>query len=201
VPRFSRTGGLARRLGLDRNPLRRRTDRIQACLGAGLLLAFLIGAPFLAVAAAHWAGHVAVAEQRAQRAWHEVTAILLRGAPNSVVFTSGFEGGAWVPARWTAPDGQAHTGQIEVSTGVAAGTRVPIWVTTAGSPTGPPLTNRALTARLVLAAVTAVALLAAVLACLARIGRWVINRRRLARWDAAWATVGPQWTKRFWSRG
>ena len=47
---------LVRRLGLDGNSLRRRTDKVAACL-AGLLLAiFLIGAPLLSVAAAHWAG-------------------------------------------------------------------------------------------------------------------------------------------------
>ena len=198
---MTRWGRLARRLGLDRNPVRRRTDRIQTCLGAGLLLAFLIGAPFLAMAAARWAGHVGAAEQRAERAWHEVTAVLLRSAPEPVVFASGLEGGAWVPARWIAPDGHPHTGEIEVSTGLASGTRIPIWVTAAGSPTGPPLTQRAVTARVVMAVLVAPVLLAAVLACLAGIGRWVIHRRRLAGWDAAWASVGPLWTKRFWSRG
>jgi hypothetical protein len=196
-----RTERLARRLGLDNNPLRRRTDRIQACLGAGLLVAFLVGAPFLAIAAARWAGHVGTAEQRAQRAWHEVSAILLRAAPTPVVFASGLQGGAWVPARWTAPDGRARTGEIEVSTGLAAGTKVPIWVTTEGSPTGPPLTPRAVTARAVMAAFLAPVLLATALACLAGIGRWVLDRRRLAGWDSAWASVGPHWTRRFWSRG
>jgi hypothetical protein len=196
-----KTERLARRLGLDRNPLRRRTDRVQACLGAGLLLAFLIGAPFLSMAAARYARHVGTAEQRAQRAWHQVTAVLLHSAPAPVVFATGLEGGAWVAARWTAPNGRARTGEIEVSTGLAAGAKIPIWVTTAGSPTGPPLTHRAVTARVVLAAFVAPLLLAAALACLAATGRWVFDRRRLAGWDAAWATVGPRWTKRFWSRG
>jgi hypothetical protein len=198
---MTRTERLARRLGLDNNPLRRRTDRLQACLGASLLLAFLIGAPLLSIAAARWAGHVGTTEQRAQRASHEVTAVLLHGTPAPVLFASGLQVGAWVPARWTAPDGQARTGEIEVSDGLGAGAKVPIWVTTAGEPTSPPLTGRAVTARVVLAAAVAPVLLAAALACLAAIGRWVFDRRRLARWDAAWATVGPRWTKRFWSRG
>jgi hypothetical protein len=196
-----RTERLARRLGLDNNPLRSRTDRIQACLGAGLLLAFLIGAPFLSIAAAHWAGHVGTTDQRAQRSWHEVTAVLLHSTPAPVLFASGLQGGAWVPARWTAPDGRARTGEIEVSDGLGAGTKVAIWVTTAGAPTGPPLTGRALKARVVLAAVVALVLLVAALAGLAAIGWWVFDRRRLAGWDAAWARVGPRWTKRFWSRG
>jgi hypothetical protein len=35
----------------------------------------------------------------------------------------------------------------------------------------------------------------------ARVGRWMLDRRRLAAWDKAWAEVEPQWTRRFWSRG
>ncbi len=43
------------------------------------------------------------------------------------------------PARWTAPDGRARTGQIPVSARSAAGHVVPLWVDAAGSPAGPPL--------------------------------------------------------------
>jgi len=42
---------LARRLGLDANPLRRRTDKIATLVAAQLLLVFLVGAPLLAIAA------------------------------------------------------------------------------------------------------------------------------------------------------
>ena len=46
---------IARKLGPDGNPLRRRTDKIAAGAAALLLAVFLIGAPFLSVAAADWA--------------------------------------------------------------------------------------------------------------------------------------------------
>src|SRR5262245_12246694 len=72
---------LARRLGLDGNPLRRRIDKIAACLAALLMAVFLTGAPMLSVAAARWAGHAAATAQRAARSWHRVPAVLLRGAP------------------------------------------------------------------------------------------------------------------------
>src|SRR5690348_5159614 len=97
--RMSRTVRLARRLGLDRNPLRRRTDKIVAWLGAGLLVAFLAGAPLLALAAARWAGHAAIAEQRAERSWHRDTAVLLRNTPMPATLATTLDGGAWVPAR------------------------------------------------------------------------------------------------------
>jgi hypothetical protein len=40
-----KTTRLARRLGLDGNPLRRRTDKIQACQAVLTLVVFLMGAP------------------------------------------------------------------------------------------------------------------------------------------------------------
>ncbi len=198
---MTRRERLARRLGLDANPLRRCTDKIAACLGAGVLVAFLAGAPLLVMATADWAGHAGAAEQRAQRAWREVSAILQRRAPAADAFAGGLYGGTWVPATWTAPDGRARAGEIDVTTGLAKGQAIPIWVSPAGLPTGPPLTHRAVVARTVIAAVIAPVVLAIVLGFLSGVGRWVIDRRRLAGWDAAWASVGPQWTKRFWSRG
>lgn len=198
---MSRTERLARRLGLDRNPLRRRTDKIAAWLGAGLLVAFLAGAPLLSLAAAAWAGHAGTAEQRAQRGWHRVGAVLLRNAPAPATLASTLYGGAWVPARWTSADGRARTGEIAVAVGLAAGQQVPIWVDAAGAPTGPPLTHRAVVARSVAAAAVAPVALGIVLAFLAGVARWVLDRRRLAGWASAWASVGPHWTKRFWSRG
>jgi hypothetical protein len=47
-----KTTRIARKLGLDGNPLRRRTDKIAARFAALLLAVFLLGAPFLSVAAA-----------------------------------------------------------------------------------------------------------------------------------------------------
>jgi hypothetical protein len=76
-----KTMRIARTLGLDGNPLRRRSDKIAARLAAVLLAVFLIGAPFLSVAAVGWAGHHWGAELRAERSWHQVSAILLQGAP------------------------------------------------------------------------------------------------------------------------
>jgi hypothetical protein len=66
---------LARKLGLDGNPLRRRTDRAAACFAALLLAMFLIGAPVLSVTAIGWAGRTSATGQAA-RSWHQVSAVL-----------------------------------------------------------------------------------------------------------------------------
>ena len=194
-----KTTRLARRLGLDGNPLRRRIDKIAACVAALLVAVFLIGAPMLSMAAARWAGHAAVTGQRAARSWRQVPAVLLRGAPLPAV--GWMFGSSWVPARWTAPDGHERAGRILVSTGLAAGRTVRLWVDAAGSPTGPPPGYGAPVASEALAAVLATVALGGVLRWLAEAGRWVLDRRRLAAWEAGWAAVGPQWTWRFRSRG
>ena len=134
-----KTTRLARRLGLDGNPLRRRIDKIATCLAALLMAAFLIGAPMLSMAAARWVGHAAAAGQRAARSWRQVPAVLLPGAAPPAV--GGVFGTSWVKARWTAPDGHERAGSILVSTSLAAGRTVQLWVDTAGSPTGPPPHN------------------------------------------------------------
>ena len=195
-----KTTRIARKLGLDGNPLRRRTDKIAAGLAALLLAVFLIGAPFLSVAAADWASRAGAGGQQAERSWHQVSAVLLQDAPGPSA-TGGVLRSYQVLARWWAPDGRARTGRIPVSAGLAAGRTVRLWVDPAGSPTGFPLNQLLIVADEAIAAVTATVALGIVLWCLASAGRWVLDRRRLADWEAAWAAVGPQWTRRFRSRG
>ena len=192
---------LGRWLGLDGNPLRRRTDKIATWLTAQFLVAGLIVVPLFGIAAFHWASRAGATEQRTERSWREVPAVLLRSvsAPNS--FADGVFGYSWVPARWTAPDGQVRSGDIPVEVGLAAGRKVRLWVDAAGRPTDVPITHRAVLARAATAAAVATAVLLIALSCLALIGRWLLDRRRLADWELAWAIVGPQWTKRFRSRG
>jgi len=141
------------------------------------------------------------AELRAERAWRVVPAVLLRSVPVADSFAGGVFGYAWVPARWTAPDGRVRTGDIPVEVGLRAGRKVSMWVDATGMPTDIPLTHRAVLARAATAAAVASILLLLVLSCLACAGRWLLDRRRLADWELAWAIVGPQWTKRFRSRG
>jgi len=197
----TRVRRLACRLGLDANPLRRRTDKIATFLAIQLLLIFLVGAPLLAIAAYGWAGRVGAAEQRAERSWHEVPAVLLKSVPAPNSFASGLYGYSWVPARWRAPNGQARSGNIAVDVGISAGRTVSIWVDATGRPTDPPLTDRAVQGRAATVATLATTLLLIILCLLTWAGRKLLDRRRLADWELAWAIVGPQWTKRFRSRG
>jgi len=188
---------LARRLGLNGSPLRRRTDKIAVCLAALLVVVFLLGAPVVSMVAIGAAGRMA-AGQQVTRSWRQVSAVVQKAAPAPPAWE--LSGYTWVRARWTAPDGRARAGQIPVSTAAAVGQTVRVWVDAAGTPTGPPPNPGAVIADQAAAALAAVVTLGVTLVCLMCAVRWALNRRRLANWETEWAAVGPQWTRRFQSR-
>jgi hypothetical protein len=189
---------LARRLGLDGNPLRRRTDKIAVGLAALLVVVFLTAAPVVSMVAIGAAGRMA-AGQQVTRSWRQVSAVVQNAAPAPPAWE--LSGYSWVRARWIAPDGRARAGQIPVSTAVAVGQTVRVWVNAAGTPTGPLPNPGAVVADQAAAALAAVVTLGVTLLCLACAVRWALDRRRLAKWETEWAAVGPPWTRRFQSRG
>jgi hypothetical protein len=72
----------ARWLGLDRNPLRRRTDRIETAIRLVVMILLVTALPVAAVAAGQGADHLALRQARAQQAAdHQVNAVLLQQAP------------------------------------------------------------------------------------------------------------------------
>jgi hypothetical protein len=194
----ARTGRLAvlsRRLGFDRNPLRRRTDRIESALMAGLLAGFLAGAPCAAMAAGHWSHASGLRILRAQAASRQVRAVLLQDAPDAAfmyqpVVTE------WVPARWTAPGGRVHLGVVPAVSGTRAGAAIPVWVDAAGDVTGIPLTPAELARRASIATGLAPIALAVALLGVAAAARGLLRHRRLAAWETAWTAVEPLWNQR-----
>ena len=91
----------AGRLWLDRNPLRRTLDRVEAAVGAGLAIAFLAGAPLAAIAAGNSASSIGSSAARSQQMGRQqVPAVVLAPVPASGVNQN------QVRARWVAPDGR-----------------------------------------------------------------------------------------------
>jgi hypothetical protein len=183
----------SRMLGWDRNPLRRRIDRLEAAVIAGLIAVFLISAPLLGTAAGHWSDSAAMREQRAEMAWRLVPATVQGNAQRQI--PSGPAGTVWMMARWTAPDGQARRGWISVTPGDAAGGSVRVWVTPSGSLTWPPLRHAQVRAHIALAEWLAVLGLGLLLCVVAGAGRVLFARRRLADWNRAWRVAEPRWTR------
>jgi hypothetical protein len=186
---------VSRRLGFDHNPLRRRADRIDGWLLPALIAAFVILGPLVVGAAGLWVHTDDAAAQRAEQSWHEVRAVLL--APVAGPAISGNGGDSWLvwtPARWTA-DGRPHTGNVPAPAGTSKGAVVPVWFSRAGQMQVPPLNAAGARDRIVVAALFALASLAVVLTVLGVLARWLLDRSRLAGWEAAWRSVGPQWSR------
>lgn len=180
----------------DRNPLRRASDRIEAGVLAGLLAAFLAGAPLAALAAGQWAGAAGLRAERAQAAWHQVPAVLLANAGGPAQPRSQASLEQPVPARWTAPDGTVHTGTVDAPPGARAGTRLLVWTDGSGHLTPAAVHPSDVAGRIAEAAGGAVVAVALVLAGLGLVARRILDRRRLNLWDARWVVIEPQWSGR-----
>jgi hypothetical protein len=180
---------------LDRNPLRRGSDRAETLVFGALLAIFLVAAPFAAHTAGHWGYDSAAQRAQAQRADRvQVTATLLRASPVLTGYWSG--SGFAVEGRWRAPDGPVRTGELFVTADALAARSARIWVDRTGRLTGPPLSRDQMTGRADLAAGAAVGSLAAVLIAVGWLVRRSLDRRRLSGWDSEWLANGPRWSPR-----
>jgi len=195
VPPAARHAGFVSQLGLDRNPLRRRTDWLESAIMAGLLAVFLAGAPLAAISSAGWAHSSGLREQRAQRSWRQVSVVLLQAAPRQAAFRH-WSPPAGVRARWAPPGRPVHAAEVWAPPGSRAGSTERVWVGRTGPVAGVPLTSDVITARAVAAGILAPVCLAIVVLALGQAARWQLNRRRLAAWEAAWKSAAPHWTGR-----
>ena len=103
---------LARALGLDRNPLRRASDRAETWIRVGLLAVFLIAGPMAALGAGHWAYQTAITVARVPAApANRVKPAALQQAPTITDLPRVGQGGR-AGARWEGADPSARTGEV-----------------------------------------------------------------------------------------
>jgi hypothetical protein len=169
------------------NPLRRRSDTLEAwTVLAAWLLTLLAGV--LAGLAAAQSVEQSLARERAE--WRPVLAQLTERAPGTTA--SGAER-VWAEVRWTADDGSAHEGQTRVQPGSTAGTPVTVWT----DPDGRLVTKPASEAQARLRAAMIGTLVGVGAAALpfagGRLVRGRLEQRRMEQWDMEWERVGPQW--------
>jgi hypothetical protein len=186
-------GRMLRGLRFDRNPLRRRSDRVETLLLGVLIAVFAIGTPLAAHAAGGWAHAAAERQARAQQTrLHRVPATLLQAAPAWDVNGAGSYPDT--QARWTAAAGQVRTGWIFVPSGGSKGSTVSIWISQSGQPSNPPLQPGQIQGQAEMAGGAAVTVLAIVLLTSGLLARRALDRRRMAGWDAEWLAIGPRWS-------
>ncbi|HKB31755.1 MAG TPA: hypothetical protein VKD26_13085 [Streptosporangiaceae bacterium] len=194
--RDSRAGRLRRSLGLDRNPLRRTIDRVEALVRCALLAVFLACGPLVAAYVGHRVESAAQFAGRTQAALHRVTARVLKELPGQAACGHGPCQEATVLARWTGPSGLTRTGTVTVTGGVYVGATLAVWLNGNGQLVDPPASHGWVIGEAASAA--AGALCAVGLACFlgAVAAERALSRRKLAGWEADWLVVGPRWTKR-----
>lgn len=186
---------LARRLRPDHNPLRRAADRAEFAVAVLLLVAFLAGAPLTALAAARWAVSSGAHTEQVEAGWHQVPAVLLHDAPRPAGSLFFPVPGPQVLARWAGPAGP-RTGKVYARPDVGAGSIVMVWIDRSGRLTGPPVLAATVAGQELLAAVSAPAALTMVLLAAWVCAVLILDRRRMAAWDADWSVTEPQWTGR-----
>jgi hypothetical protein len=185
---------LVRIVAANDNPLRRRVDRIQSAVVAGLVVAFVVAAPLLSIVAVQVTGAAAVREQRAEANWLSRTAVLQESAAAGLVADDGaFD--SWVTVSWKMPGGAKRSGRVAVDLNARKGQRMTVWVTPAGQLTRPKLTRAEVLEWETTAAIVTPTGLALLLMVAGGVVRVAANRRRMAGWTRAWAAAaGPGWS-------
>lgn len=191
-------GARPRRVRLWRwrkNPLRRRSDLVEAWLTlATLVLALLLGA-FAGLAAADVVD--GSLDDRRERT-RPVQAVLVEDAGDAAAapVAEDGDGGVWAKVRWTDPEGTAHTGRAEVAPGSRAGSEVTVWNDTAGRLVSAPPVGAEAGFQVVMAGITVALATGGLVVLGGRLVRYRLQWRRLAEWEAEWRQVEPSWRKR-----
>jgi Fusaric acid resistance protein-like len=157
-----------------RNPLRRRTDRIEAAIRLATVILLIVAVPIAAIAVGRQADHLALRQAHAkQAADHEVTAVVLQREPATGVSDPyAFLQITYVLARWQPPGQALRSGQLLAAAGAPAGSAVTVWTDASGAVTSPPPDHPA---------IVGAVCIAAVVTC-------------LNAWDADWRATGPRWS-------
>ncbi|WP_433894026.1 Rv1733c family protein [Streptomyces sp. CA-111067] len=190
-----------RKLGwqLRRNPLRRRSDVVQTCVG--LLTAVLV---CLTPLLGWWAGqsvdrtlHHVMRAERAERFLVPAT-VLPTSRGSRTTDTSNAASKAVDPRhgdllRWTGRDHVTRTETVPVELEVWQVGTVRVWTGKDGELVAPPLDAGTAATHSVLAGMAAGTAAAGLLLMSRQILLWRLMRRRLESWEREWARVGQDW--------
>ena len=183
-----------RRLSFGRNPLRRRTDRLEAAL---LLTAFAVA--LLVVPAAAIVGTAVRdrAEQAAARERTERHPVRARTQEDAGSSASSGSTQFITPVRvaWLDRSGTTQEGQTDVVIGTKTGAELTIWLDREGTITTAPRDSTDSAALGTLAGMTLPMLAWPLLFALFRLARRPLNRARTDAWAREWEQVSPRWTR------
>ncbi len=101
-------------------------------------------------------------------------------------------------ATWTSAAGVRSSGEVPADPGSPKGTFVTIWTDANGHPDSPPLAVPEVASQADAAAVGVIVGAGIVYIVMAAATRQLLNRRRMAAWDADWRVTAPAWNRRSW---
>ncbi|MDX3522763.1 hypothetical protein [Streptomyces scabiei] len=177
------------------NPLRRRSDVVEAWTVLCVVLLLALGAPAAGVVVGLWAHQDARTQATAERAaLDRVSAVIVEKAPASVPSAHDDKQPTyWVRARWTEPDGGSRTGEARVPAGTERGDRADVWLDDAGRSVRPPPTDTAIWQHALAMGTCATGGVVCVVLLGHVVVRRVAIRHRLAEWEREWTRTGPDW--------
>ena len=180
------------------NPLRRRSDVVEAWTALCVAVLLCVGGPLAGIAAGWWAydgARATAAEQLSER--HRVRAEVTENAPASVPSSEGDRQPTYrVTVRWAEPGEPPRTDVARVSAGTRIGDRTDIWLDDRGRTVPAPADGTAVWQHTLAVGACATGVVAgAVLTGYAAVRR-IAARHRMAEWEQEWARTGPEWGRR-----
>ncbi|MEG3628331.1 Rv1733c family protein [Streptomyces poriticola] len=181
-----------------RNPLRRRSDVVEAWTVLAVAVLLFLGAPLAGAASAWWAhgqAHQVASEQQTDR--RQVRAeVVGRASDTASAVHAGGQHAYRATVRWTEPGGTERTTTVRVPTDTRRGDAVDVWLDPQGRSVPAPATSATVWQHtLTLGACGTAGTAFAVLLARGAVRR-VALRHRLAEWERAWARTEPRWTHR-----
>jgi hypothetical protein len=181
-----------------RNPLRRRSDVIEAWTALIVAVLLGLGAPLAGALAGWWAHGEArgvAAQQRAER--HRVRAEVVGRMPGGTPSLQGGRPHAYrVDVRWKDATGATRTTNARVPADARQGETVTLWFDDSGKNVPPPPDDTAVWQHTVTVGLTAAGGAVAVVLLAHTVVRRVSTGHRLAEWEREWARTEPEWTRR-----
>ncbi|CAM5308507.1 hypothetical protein ACFYZI_30940 [Streptomyces griseorubiginosus] len=180
-----------------RNPLRRRSDVVEAWTVLAVAVLLLLAAPLAGAVVGWWAHGDAQAvadEQRADR--HRVRAEVTGQVPDSPpTVQGGRERSYRVAVRWTEA-GATRTAIARVPAGTDRGDTVDVWFDSRGRSVAPPPDGTAIWQHTLTMGACGAGGAIAVILLGHSVVRAAAHRHRLSEWERDWALTEPQWTRR-----
>ncbi|MEU9606019.1 hypothetical protein [Streptomyces sp. NPDC048057] len=179
-----------------RNPLRRRSDVVDAWIGLLLALLLFVGAP-LAGALTGWAVHAREAAEadRLRASSHSVQAVVTEQLPRAGTDSQQLGGAVLLPAtvRWTTADG-TRTGVAKVPAGTERGGSVQIRIDDRGKVVPPVRSDAVITADAIETGSVVTAGTFLVVAGVRLTANALSTRHHLVEWERDWVKTAPEWT-------